>query len=181
MNFDNLIDDQILDRDKPLIDSQEQWVKLEQDQSNSYLSQNKLGRWCSRSAPGPIVTSKAGSILKVIFKTDLIGFSSGFLSTYSFKKSSNFADKCDYQFNSESVNNSSKSNKLFGIISSPNWPKPYKSIDKLCNWSIKVKKGYRILLEFQSFLIEGDMRGNFFIFFCSLSLSNFNSNFEFQF
>lgn len=150
LNFDNLIDDQVLDSDRSAIQPQERWAKPSQDSS----SQTKIGRWCSRSAPGPIVSSRAGSILKVIFKTDLTGFQSGFLGIYSFKPSSTLADRCDYKFSTDSDNP-----KLFGSIASPNWPNPYKSVDELCNWTVKVRKGFRVLLQFQHFSIEGDMRG----------------------
>ena len=103
------------------------------------------------------MSSKAGSTLKLVFKTDLTGFQSGFLGVYSFKKASTLADRCDYLFGSESTD--AGNSKLFGSIASPNWPSPYKSIDELCNWTVKVRKGFRVLLQFQYFSIEGDMRG----------------------
>lgn len=46
------------------------------------------------------------------------------------------------------------------MIVSPNWPQPYKSVDRWCNWVIKVRKGFRVLLQFQFFSIEGDMKMN---------------------
>lgn len=100
--------------------------------------------------------------MKAIFKTDLTGFASGFLGTYSFKKSSDLIGRCNYLINSETANSTNSTSKLniksFGIIQSPNWPNPYRSIDEWCEWSIKVKDSFRILLTFQSFTIEGDMR-----------------------
>lgn len=157
------------------LSGQDRWVKTTQD--NNFGTQTKLGRWCSRSAPGPIISSRAGSSLKVVFKTDLTGSQSGFLGIYSFKKAPGLTDRCGHQFSTESMDGTNAN--LFGAIASPNWPNPYKSIDELCSWTVKVRKGFRVLLQFQHFSLEGDMRGgqptigNYFFQILKLLINNF--------
>lgn len=58
----------------------------------------------------------------------------------------------------------------YGIIASPNFPNKYDGparnmASKTCNWFIRVRPNQRILLNFESFSVEGDQSGISFFFF----------------
>lgn len=57
----------------------------------------------------------------------------------------------------------------YGIIASPNFPNKYDGparnmASKTCNWFIRVRPNQRILLNFESFSVEGDQSGISFFF-----------------
>lgn len=53
----------------------------------------------------------------------------------------------------------------YGIITSPNFPNKYDGparnlASKTCNWFIMVRPKHQILLNFETFSVEGDQLGN---------------------
>jgi len=60
----------------------------------------------------------------------------------------------------------------YGVISSPNFPLNYDGpvrglASKSCNWYIIVRPKHKILLNFESFAVEGDPAGRFINFCCN--------------
>lgn len=51
--------------------------------------ESKIGRYCDRATPGPIVSGVGVSTMKVVLHTDAEGVASGFAATYNFLTPSN--------------------------------------------------------------------------------------------
>lgn len=65
----------------------EDWIEMYEVHSNG--REDKIGRYCAYSSPGPFVTSLGIHQLKIILSTDESGMSSGFLASYHFISNSN--------------------------------------------------------------------------------------------
>jgi len=126
----------------------EDWVEILQIYQDR--SEELVGRYCSNSAPGPVVSLRKIAVgLKVIMHTDDKDVYSGFMGRYMF-----FSEKSE--FGECGANISGKSN---GMIHSPNYPEKYASSDMggsmQCHWFINASPGHRILLFFETFEVEG--------------------------
>lgn len=63
---------------------QEDWLELYEIHPDG--KEVKFGRYCSKSAPGPIITEVGINRMKIILNTDDAGVASGFSATYNFIK-----------------------------------------------------------------------------------------------
>ncbi|XP_022253784.1 cubilin-like isoform X3 [Limulus polyphemus] len=107
--------------------------------------ENKFGKYCSKTAPGPIVSDVGIHDMKVVFRTDKVEVASGFSATYLFISS---AQNLDCGGNITGSAN--------GIITSPSFPSKYEAHRQLCNWYITVRPFHKVLFLFDFFLIEGE-------------------------
>lgn len=110
-----------------------------------------VGRYCNTSAPGPIESNRGALGLKIILHTDSEGVYSGFKARYNFETAKSIFGDCGGNVSSQDS----------GVISSPNFPAEYDGprkglASKTCNWYVSVKPKYRILLNFETFGVEGD-------------------------
>ncbi|XP_053215046.1 tolloid-like protein 2 isoform X2 [Panonychus citri] len=110
--------------------------------------EQKIGRYCVYSAPGPYVTPIGVTMLKVVMKTDGTDTSSGFLANYHFIPRKKIKSDCGGNI----------TGSLFGYIKSPGYPEKYRPQKLNCNWFITVKPNHKILLTFLNLIIEGSMK-----------------------
>ncbi|XP_035216959.1 cubilin-like, partial [Stegodyphus dumicola] len=108
--------------------------------------ENKVGRYCSKSTPGPIVSDKGVHTMKVVLHTDAEGVASGFTATYNFISPTQKFEECGFNI----------SGKTAGVITSPGFPEKYKDRRQVCHWYISVKPNSKLLLLFTFFRLEGD-------------------------
>jgi hypothetical protein len=110
---------------------------------------NFLGRWCGHSAPGPVLLSPPIRQLLLLFNSNAHGAGSGFKANYEFVRHAPLS-QCP----------STKLTKvtLHGFITSPGYPKAYAANDSWCQATVRVRPGYRVLLHFVQFSVEGDMK-----------------------
>jgi hypothetical protein len=106
----------------------------------------KFGRYCSATAPGPIVSDIGVNVMKVILSTDESGVASGFSAGYQFLTAMTALGDCGQNFTHQEN----------GVITSPGYPSPYPPVRQICNWFVTVRPKYKVLLFFEFFLIEGD-------------------------
>ncbi|XP_017776055.1 PREDICTED: cubilin isoform X2 [Nicrophorus vespilloides] len=131
---------------------QEDWLEI----YNVYHDgvEKIVGRYCGMTAPGPIESNLGAMGLKIVLHADSEGVYSGFKARYNFEKSKSIFGNCG----------SNISSLDYGIISSPKYPKKYDgpekgSSAKTCNWYINVRPKYKILLDFETFAVEGEPIG----------------------
>lgn len=108
--------------------------------------EQKLGRYCGRTTPGPVVSDPGIYSMKVLLSTDNEGVASGFSATYTFFNGTNKPEDCGQVISGQED----------GIITSPGFPARYEAVRQVCKWHITVRPNHRILLFFDSFVIEGD-------------------------
>ncbi|XP_065293590.1 cubilin-like isoform X1 [Dermacentor albipictus] len=121
----------------------EDWLEIYEVSAKGESS--KIGRYCAKTAPGPIVSDTGVNMMKVILHTDSSGVASGFSATYYFLKDVNKFGDCGGNITGEEN----------GLITSPGYPNPYKNDRQMCNWYITVRPGHKVFLHFTLFLIEG--------------------------
>ncbi|CAL1273536.1 unnamed protein product [Larinioides sclopetarius] len=122
----------------------EDWLEIYEVYPNG--RENVVGRYCSKSTPGPIVSDKGVHTMKVVLHTDAEGVASGFLASYLFIDPSKKFEECGFNI----------SGQTSGIITSPGFPAKYKDRRQVCHWYIHVKQNSKILLLFTFFRLEGD-------------------------
>ncbi|XP_076352181.1 cubilin-like isoform X2 [Tachypleus tridentatus] len=122
----------------------EDWIEIYEVYPSG--RENKFGRYCSRTAPGPVVSDVGVHDMKVMLNTDNSDVASGFSATYLFFPSKPKFSDCG-------GNMTGTSN---GIITSPGFPSAYEPHRQICNWHITVQPFHKVLLSFNYFLIEGD-------------------------
>ncbi|XP_049281728.1 uncharacterized protein LOC125763035 isoform X2 [Anopheles funestus] len=110
-----------------------------------------LGRYCSLTAPGPVESPRGAVGIRVVLHTDLENVASGFKARYIFETAKSVFGDCGGNFSGEDS----------GIVTSPNFPANYDGPGKglasrACNWYITARIGYKILLNFDYFAIEGE-------------------------
>ncbi|XP_053679390.1 cubilin [Anopheles nili] len=110
-----------------------------------------LGRYCSLTAPGPVESPRGAVGIRVVLHTDLENVASGFKARYIFETAKSVFGDCGGNFSGEDS----------GIVTSPNFPANYDGPGKglasrACNWYITARVGYKILLNFDYFAIEGE-------------------------
>ena len=165
----------------------EDWVEIYQIYRN--MNEELVGRYCSQSSPGPVVSLSDVAVgLKVFLHTDSKDVYSGFLGKYTFfpakssEKEGTFSMISDYIrhiYKSYSFTNiwihrfflllgcgRNITGELDGILHSPNFPEKYASsaqenITQQCHWFIHVKPGHKVLLYFEEFEVEGKPEGKF--------------------
>ncbi|XP_015783415.1 cubilin isoform X2 [Tetranychus urticae] len=125
---------------------QEDWIEMYEIHPSG--REQKIGRYCVYSAPGPYVTPIGINQLKIVMKTDGADTSSGFLANYHFISRTSIQSDCG----------GNVTGLLYGYLRSPGYPEKYRPQKLTCNWYINVKPHHRILLTFLSFIIEGSMR-----------------------
>lgn len=122
------------------------------------------GRFCSSTAPGPIITEQGINQVKVVTNTDDTDVSSGFIAHYQFIRPSEIEHSEStvnlYELLKSTIFLCSDCGGNFtnlenGIITTPNYPGTYPAVRQVCNWFITVKPGNRILLHFEKFSVEG--------------------------
>ncbi|XP_026672046.1 bone morphogenetic protein 1 isoform X2 [Ceratina calcarata] len=128
---------------------QDDWLEI----YNMYRDDTEklIGRYCGGTAPGPVESNLGALGLKVILRSDSELVYSGFKARYTFEVAKPIFGDCGS--NISSLN--------YGIIASPNFPDNYEGparnmASKTCNWFIRVGPNQRILLNFESFSVEGD-------------------------
>ncbi|XP_065095868.1 uncharacterized protein LOC135717643 isoform X4 [Ochlerotatus camptorhynchus] len=110
-----------------------------------------LGRYCSLTAPGPVESPRGAVGIRVVLHTDQENVASGFKARYIFETAKSVFGDCGGNFSGEDS----------GIVSSPNFPANYDAPGKglasrACNWYITARIGYKIMLYFDYFAIEGE-------------------------
>lgn len=144
--------------------------------SNHTLSGNTrgqfLGRWCGHSVPGPVLLSPPLSHLLLVFNSDGQGAGSGFKAAYQFGQNTT-PSYCPTIKSTKSA--------LHGIVTSPAYPVTHASNDSWCQSTIRVRPGYRVLLHFIQFSVEGDMKRKKFNTLISIEFHVFNVIFFFYF
>lgn len=71
----------------------EDWLEIYEVSTKGESS--KVGRYCAKTAPGPIVSDAGVNMMKVILHTDHTGVAGGFSATYYFLKDVNkFGGRC---------------------------------------------------------------------------------------
>ncbi|XP_050446232.1 tolloid-like protein 1 isoform X2 [Cataglyphis hispanica] len=128
---------------------QEDWLEI----YNMYQDETEklIGRYCGVTAPGPVESNLGARGLKVILHSDSELVYSGFKARYTFEIAKSIFGDCGS--NISSLN--------YGIITSPNFPNKYDGparnlASKTCNWFIRVRPNHKILLNFETFSVEGD-------------------------
>ncbi|KAM0732404.1 Cubilin [Formica fusca] len=128
---------------------QEDWLEI----YNVYRDDTEklIGRYCGVTAPGPVESNLGARGLKVILHSDSELVYSGFKARYTFEIAKPIFGDCGS--NISSLN--------YGIITSPNFPNKYDGparnlASKTCNWFIMVRANHQILLNFETFSVEGD-------------------------
>jgi CUB domain len=115
-----------------------------------------LGRYCGFTAPGPVESPRGAVGVRILLHTDLDKVASGFKARYIFEVAKSVFGDCGGNFSGQDS----------GIIVSPNYPSNYEGPGKglasrACNWYITARTGYKILLHFDFFAVEGDPAGEF--------------------
>lgn len=106
-----------------------------------------IGRFCDMSAPGPAESMRGSRGIRVVLHTDATNVYSGFKARYIFHKAKDIFGDCGLNI----------SGKTDGVIESPNFPGNYPARgSNACNWFVHVRPGRRILLHFDTFVVEGD-------------------------
>ncbi|XP_058812788.1 uncharacterized protein LOC131677148 isoform X2 [Topomyia yanbarensis] len=110
-----------------------------------------LGRYCSLTAPGPVESPRGAVGIRVVLHTDQENVASGFKARYIFETAKSVFGDCGGNYSGEDS----------GIVTSPNFPANYDAPGKglasrACNWYITARIGYKILLNFDFFGIEGE-------------------------
>ncbi|GFV84217.1 cubilin [Trichonephila clavipes] len=123
---------------------EEDWLEIYEIYPNG--RESIVGRYCSKSTPGPIVSDKGVHTMKVVLRTDAEGVASGFLATYIFIDPSKKFEECGFNI----------SGQTSGVLTSPGFPAKYKDRRQVCHWYIHVKQNAKILLLFTFFRLEGD-------------------------
>ncbi|XP_063909054.1 dorsal-ventral patterning tolloid-like protein 1 isoform X3 [Zophobas morio] len=131
---------------------QEDWLEV----YNIYRdgTEKIVGRYCGMTAPGPIESNRGAVGLKIILHADSEGVYSGFKARYSFETAKSIFGDCG----------GNVSNLDSGVITSPKFPADYDGptkglSSKSCNWYVSVRAGYKIMLNFERFAVEGDPVG----------------------
>ncbi|XP_063703683.1 tolloid-like protein 2 isoform X2 [Culicoides brevitarsis] len=127
----------------------EDWLELYvlyRDKSDLFL-----GRYCGYTSPGPVESPRNAVGLKAILHTDSENVASGFKARYIFEVAKSIFGDCGSNFTGQD----------YGIVVSPNYPSNYLGpgkglASKTCNWYITARTGYKLLLNFESFAVEGD-------------------------
>ncbi|KAG8192223.1 hypothetical protein JTE90_014084 [Oedothorax gibbosus] len=123
---------------------QEDWLEIYEVYPSG--RERKLGRYCGRTAPGPIMSELGVDTMKVTLRTDDKNVASGFTATYEF-----FAADTRYVDCGRNISELTE-----GVLMSPGFPGSYLPSLQVCNWFITVRPHHKILLSFVFFLIEGD-------------------------
>ncbi|XP_055525467.1 cubilin isoform X3 [Wyeomyia smithii] len=110
-----------------------------------------LGRYCSLTAPGPVESPRGAVGIRVVLHTDQENVASGFKARYIFETAKSVFGDCGGNYSGEDS----------GVVTSPNFPANYDAPGKglasrACNWYITARIGYKILLNFDFFGIEGE-------------------------
>nr|XP_029716235.1 cubilin isoform X3 [Aedes albopictus] len=110
-----------------------------------------LGRYCSLTAPGPVESPRGAVGIRVVLHTDQENVASGFKARYIFETAKSVFGDCGGNYSGEDS----------GIVASPNFPANYDAPGKglasrACNWYITARIGYKIMLYFEYFAIEGE-------------------------
>ncbi|KAK2715939.1 hypothetical protein QYM36_010492 [Artemia franciscana] len=130
----------------------EDWVEIHNIFRNG--SSRLFGRYCNETSPGPMESSLGASGLKVVFRTDAWGVSSGFKARYFFEREKPLFEECGQHLVASRLGANS------GVIASAKYPAHYDGGKKVigaktCYWLLTARPGYRILLFFTNFGIEG--------------------------
>ncbi|XP_055936422.1 cubilin-like isoform X1 [Argiope bruennichi] len=123
---------------------QEDWLEIYEVWPSG--RERKLGRYCGRTAPGPIMSALGVDTVKVLLHTDDKNVASGFTATYEFFPADTRYVDCGRNI----------SELTEGVLLSPGFPGSYSPSLQVCNWFITVRPHHRILLSFVFFQIEGD-------------------------
>ena len=109
-----------------------------------------LGRYCGLTAPGPVESPRGALGIRILLHTDHENVASGFKARYIFEVAKSVFGDCGGNYSGQES----------GIITSPNYPANYHGPGKglasrACNWYITPRSGYKILLNFDVFYVEG--------------------------
>ncbi|CAG0879051.1 unnamed protein product [Cyprideis torosa] len=112
-------------------------------------SETMVGRYCSIWTPGPIESNQGADSMKIIMHANHVLSGAGFKAHYEFIDMKSVFGECGGNI----------SGTEDGVIETPNFGPEmnltYKK-SQTCNWYIHARPGYRILLWFETFGVEGD-------------------------
>ncbi|XP_043246214.1 cubilin-like isoform X2 [Amphibalanus amphitrite] len=123
----------------------EDWLEI----YNIYYdnSTDLIARYCNQSTPGPTESIRGARGLRVILHSDADHVSSGFKAKYIFLNAKDIFGDCGKNISSSQD----------GVVTSPLFPDNYPAKEsKVCHWYIHVKPERKILLYFDTFIVEGD-------------------------
>uniref|UniRef100_A0A5S6Q849 CUB domain-containing protein n=1 Tax=Trichuris muris TaxID=70415 RepID=A0A5S6Q849_TRIMR len=110
-----------------------------------------LGNYCAENYPGPILSAEDANRVRAVFFSDVNPTATGFRAHYRF---------VSQKFVNEVAQKNQCSQKIVssisGTISSPNFPIRYVK-NLICDWEIRVRRGYRILVQPIVLNVEGVM------------------------
>ncbi|XP_037027198.1 cubilin isoform X3 [Bradysia coprophila] len=117
-------------------------------------SERFLGRYCGLTAPGPVESPRGAVGIRILLHTDQESVASGFKARYIFEVAKSVFGDCGGNFSGQES----------GVIMSPNYPAKYDGPGKglasrACNWYLSARNGYKILMHFEFFHVEGDPEG----------------------
>lgn len=109
-----------------------------------------LGRYCGLTAPGPVESPRGALGIRIFLHTDQDNVASGFKARYIFEAAKSVFGDCGGNYSGQES----------GVITSPNFPAHYHGPGKglasrACNWYITPRIGYKVLLNFDNFSVEG--------------------------
>ncbi|KFD70157.1 hypothetical protein M514_09537 [Trichuris suis] len=110
-----------------------------------------LGNYCAANYPGPILSAEGANRVRAVFFSDIRPTATGFRAHYRFVSQKYIKDIGQKNRCSEKITGS-----ISGTISSPNFPIRYVK-NLICDWEIRVRSGYRILLQPVVLNVEGMM------------------------
>ncbi|KAJ6637891.1 Cubilin [Pseudolycoriella hygida] len=113
-------------------------------------SERFLGRYCGLTAPGPVESPRGAVGIRILLHTD----QESVATRYIFEVAKSVFGDCGGNF----------SGLESGVIMSPNYPLKYDGPGKglasrACNWYLSARSGYKILMHFEFFHVEGDPEG----------------------
>ncbi|CAG4970135.1 unnamed protein product [Parnassius apollo] len=111
-----------------------------------------LGRWCGLATPGPLQSPRGALGLLLALHTDSEAVASGFKARYIFEPAKSIFGDCG----------GNMSGAEYGVIASPRFPRAYEAptrgdAARVCNWFVTARPGRRLLINFQTFAVEGHL------------------------
>ncbi|KRZ71535.1 Cubilin [Trichinella papuae] len=110
-----------------------------------------LGKYCAENYPGPILSAENANRIRAIFIADAKHTATGFRAHYQFIPQKNINALSERSNCAARIVGS-----ISGTIVTPNFPQRYVK-DMVCHWEIRVRIGYRILLQPVVLNVEGMM------------------------
>ncbi|VDK42953.1 unnamed protein product [Anisakis simplex] len=113
-------------------------------------------KYCARTFPGPTVSAFGSHEMRFFFRSGSQGTGNGFKALYKIRKA--FKEEIPTRETSRHCGQriTRTDDRTTGWLVSPGYPIKYNK-DLICDWEIKVRPGYRILLNLVKMEVEGAM------------------------